>query len=49
MEGSDQWIQAERILTQGFLAVLALTHRFPSRVRIVESPTVFYVKAQKQS
>ena len=27
MEGSDQWIQAERILIQGFLAVLALTHK----------------------
>lgn len=26
MEGSDQWVQAEQILSQGFLAVLALTH-----------------------
>lgn len=26
MEGSDQWVQAERILFQGSLSVLALTH-----------------------
>ena len=36
MEGSDQWIQAERILIQGFLAVLALTHK--------DSPADFLLK-----